>query len=146
MNMHRIVSAGVLAACLVGAPLMASANTELPDATIEFSGGSVAAGIGYSWGTAVLTYEGRSYPVKVRGLSVNSYGVESIRASGDVYHLSNLAAFNGNYTAASAGVTVGGGAAGSALENQNGVVIMMRAHTLGLELNFSIDGVAMNMK
>jgi len=144
MNMHRIVSAGILAACLAAAPLMASAKTEFPDATIEFSGGSVAAGIGYSWGTAILTYEGKSYPVKVRGLSVNSFGAESIRASGDVYHLNKLADFDGNYTAASAGITIGGGASGSALKNQNGVVIMMHAHTLGLDFNVSLDGIAMN--
>ena len=35
-----------------------AASQDVPDATIEFSGGSVAAGIGYTWGKGILTYEG----------------------------------------------------------------------------------------
>jgi hypothetical protein len=31
-----------------------------PDATLTFSGGSVAVGIGYSWGSGTLTYKARS--------------------------------------------------------------------------------------
>ena len=97
--------AGALAFCV----LSAQAQEEMPDATVEFSGGSVAAGIGYSWGSGTLTYKGVKYPITVEGLSAGSVGVTDVTASGKVYHLAKLADFEGNYTSGSAGATVGGG-------------------------------------
>src|SRR5262249_43097463 len=119
---------------------------EEPDATIDFSGGTVAAGIGYSWGKGVLHYQGKSIPVTLKGLSVATVGVGSVKASGDVYHLANIADFEGNYTAASAGVALAGGGSVSAMENQNGVVIKMRSTTQGVEFKLSVDGVAIKLK
>ena len=145
MNTSRRISASLLAACIFAAPIMAVAAPEFPDASVELSGGAVAAGVGYTWGKGTLQFQGKSYPVKVKGLSMNSFGAESIRASGDVYHLKKVSDFSGNFTAASAGITFGGGVAGAALRNQNGVVIMLHGHTLGLEFNVSVDGVAMDL-
>jgi hypothetical protein len=53
----------------------AATHQSKPDATLRFSGGSFAAGIGFSWGSGTLTYRGKSYPVKVKGLSVGKVGV-----------------------------------------------------------------------
>src|SRR6266403_5472658 len=41
-----------------------------PDATLRLKGGSFAAGIGFSWGSGTLTYQGKDYPVSVNGLSL----------------------------------------------------------------------------
>jgi len=143
--MNRMISAAIAAACIFTAPAMACAADE-PDATIEFSGGSVAAGIGYTWGKGTLHYQGRSIPVTMKGLSVASVGADSIRASGDVYHLKKLADLDGNYTAASAGATLAGGGGVAAMENQNGVVIKLRSTTQGLEFNLAVEGVAIKLK
>lgn len=35
---------------------------EKPVGTINFSGGSVSVGVGYTWGSGVLTYKGKDYP------------------------------------------------------------------------------------
>ena len=51
-----------------------------PDATLRLSGGSFAAGIGFSWGSGTLTYKGKDYPVKVKGLSVGKVGITSSSA------------------------------------------------------------------
>jgi len=48
-----------------------------PEGDVE---GSVAAGIGFSWGKGMLSYEGKMYPVRVQGLSVGELGVT--RATG----------------------------------------------------------------
>ena len=142
--MFRSTFAAVAAACVLAMPVAASAH-ESPDGTIELSGGSVAAGVGYTWGKGTLRYEGRSIPVTFKGLSVAALGGESIRASGDVYHLTKLEDFAGNYTAASAGATVAGGGSVAAMENQNGVVIKLRSANRGLELNLSVEGVAFSI-
>jgi hypothetical protein len=109
---------------------------EAPDGTIELSGASVAVGIGYTWGKGTLRYAGRSIPVTFKGLSLAAVGGESIRASGDVYHLTKLENFEGNYTPASAGATVAGGGSVAAMENQNGVVIKLRSANQGWSSTF----------
>jgi hypothetical protein len=61
-----------------------------PDATIRLSSGSVAAGIGFSWGKGTLTYKGKDYPISVKGLSIGKVGITKATASGEVYHLKTL--------------------------------------------------------
>jgi hypothetical protein len=118
-----------------------------PDATLVLSGGSVAAGIGWSWGSGTLTYQGKQYPISVEGLSVGAtVGGASYTASGDVYGLKSLDDFNGNYTAAAAGITVGGGAEGTKMQNQKGVTIKVLSTTTGLTFNLATAGVKLALK
>src|SRR6202022_184770 len=95
----------------------------VPTGTIELSGGSVAVGIGYTWGKGILIFEGKRYPIKVDGLSIVQVGVSSYTASGTFYYLTKLSDVNGIYTAASAGVAIAGGASATAMKNDKGVLI-----------------------
>ena len=38
-------------------------------------GGNIAVAVGYSWVQGTLTYRGKTFPVKVKGLSVREVGV-----------------------------------------------------------------------
>jgi hypothetical protein len=38
-------------------------SAQVPDGVIELSGGSVAAGIGFSWGSGTLIFQGQRYPL-----------------------------------------------------------------------------------
>ena len=141
---RKIVSPIVVAAlCL--AYVFAFAE-EKPDATIKLTAGSVAAGIGFSWGDGVLTYQGQEYPISVSGLSVGKVGITNATASGDVFHLTKLEDFNGNYTSAGAGVTIAGGASAVAMKNQNGVVINLVSTTKGVDFSFGAAGVTLQLK
>jgi hypothetical protein len=145
MRMRRISVLATVAA--LGFLLTAArAQEEKPDATLKLSAGSVAAGIGYSWGGGTLTYKGKDYPVEVSGLSVGDVGVTKAEASGSVYNLKKLDDFNGNYTAAGAGATVAGGASASTMKNQNGVTINLVSTTQGLKFTFAAGGVSMKVK
>ena len=53
-----------------------------PDATVRMTGKSSAAGVGFSWGSGVLTYEGKEYPFSVTGLSAGDIGITSVEVSG----------------------------------------------------------------
>jgi len=125
---------------------IARAQEDKPDGTVKISSGSVAAGIGFSWGGGVLTYQGKDYPFDVSGLSVADVGISKAEASGTVSHLKNLADFNGNYTGVSAGATVAGGGGGMALKNQNGVVLNLVGTTQGLKFKLGVDGVKITLK
>jgi hypothetical protein len=124
------------------APSASTTSTaEQPNATIDLTGGTVAAGIGYVWGHGHLIYKGATHAFKLNGVSIVDVGASHISASGVVYHLKDLRDFNGNYTTVSAGITVAGGGSVVVLRNQNGVVIKLLSTAEGLRFNLSADGV-----
>lgn len=131
--------AGVLATSARVAGAAEEAKT--PDGTIEFSGGSVAAGIGFSWGSGTLTYKGKTYPLSVEGLSVGSVGANTVSASGKVYHLKKIEDFDGNYAAVGTGAVVGGGGGVASMRNQNGVVIDVLSTSEGVKFTLGTAGV-----
>lgn len=117
-----------------------------PDATIRISTGSVAAGIGWSWGKGTLTYKGKDYPLAVKGLSIGKVGITKATASGEVYHLKSLKNFDGNYTAAGAGITLAGGRSAVDMTNQNGVRVRVISTNRGVDLTLGGGGVEMKIK
>jgi len=139
---HRAALSLVVAASLCLPVWAATAGAaEKADATLEFNGGSAAAGIGVSWGAGVLKFKGRSYAFKVTGLSIGDVGVSKASASGEVFDLKKLEDFNGNFTAVGTGLTVAGGGAVAAMKNQNGVVIHVKSTTRGAKVTIGGGGV-----
>src|SRR5262245_5693175 len=118
----RQLAVGLVVAATLSLPFStALAKAKGPDATLQLSSGSVAAGIGFSWGGGTLTYRGKRYPVSVDGLSVGSVGISRATASGSVTNLKRLEDFNGTYTAVGAGAAVGGGASIAQRQNRKRV-------------------------
>jgi hypothetical protein len=123
-----------------------AAKAEAPDATITFKGGNVAFIAGVSWGGGTLHYKGKNIPIKVGGLSVGAIGAKQFHATGNVYHLKKVADIEGTYAAIGAGITVGGGAGGMAMQNGNGVVIQTSGTSLGADLKIGPSGVNIKLK
>ena len=120
-----------------------------PDATLRLSGGSFAAGIGFSWGSGTLTYKGKDYPVKVKGLSVGKVGITSSSAYGEIFNLKHLQDFNGHYNVGAAGtrgVTLGGGKSGTLMTNQAGVIVRISSTQKGVNVNATGSGVDMQIQ
>ena len=142
--MHKIVAAlGLSLGLLLGQTACSSAET--PDAVIELSGGSVAAGVGFSWGSGTLIYQGKRYPLKINGFSLASVGVTEYAAAGTVSGLKTPRDINGVYAAAAAGGTLGGGGGASAMTNQSGVTIQMTSTSEGLNLTLAAEGVKIRL-
>ena len=144
--MRRMIGIATIAALGFCLTVAHAAEEKTPDATIKLSGGSVAAGIGISWGGGTLTYKGKDYPIDVKGLSVGDVGITKLEASGSVYNLKSLDDFNGNYTAAGAGLTAAGGAGVATMKNQNGVTVNLVATTQGVKFALGAGGVDMKIK
>jgi len=143
--MRRIIGVAAIVAlglCATGA----WADDRTPDGKITLNAGSVAAGVGVNWGGGTLTYKGKEYPVEVKGLSIGDVGATKISASGDVYNLHSIDDFNGNYTAAGAGLTVAGGASAAVMKNQNGVTVELVSTTKGAKVTAGAGGVEMRIK
>jgi len=137
-----LVAAGSLVMLLTGLALAQAKSTE---ATLTLSEGSVAVGIGFSWGKGTLTYQGKTYPVKVEGLTVGEVGINRATATGKVTNLQKVADFSGTFTAASAGATVGGGAGATIMKNQNGVVVELTSTTQGASLKLGAQGIKLTL-
>jgi hypothetical protein len=116
-----------------------------PNGTVELTGGSIAAGIGFSWGHGQLNYGGESHAFKISGVSIVDVGAANISATGQVYNLKDLADFSGNYVAMAVGMTVAGGGSATYLKNEHGVVIKLHSTDVGLKFNLSADGVKVTL-
>ena len=144
--MKRSTGLMTVAALALALTAVQAKQHKTPDATIALHGGSIAAGIGISWGSGTLTYKGKDYPIDVKGLSIGDVGATSIEASGKVYGLKKLEDFNGNYTAVGAGLTAAGGGSVAAMRNQNGVRVDMVSTTQGVKFALGGGGVDMKIK
>ncbi len=113
--------------------------------TVEFTGGSVAAGVGYSWGSGTLTYNGQVHHFKISGLSAVGVGVASVSATGEVSGLTNLADFNGTYTAGGAGGAVAIGGSVTGLKNDRGVAMTVRSTQVGLQFQIAVGGLTVTL-
>ena len=123
-----------------------SVVSSAPVATVQLEGGAVAAGIGFVWGHGTIKYQDTERTFKVSGLSIVDVGAASLTATGDVYHLSKLSDFDGNYVAWSAGLAVGGGGSATYLKNEHGVVLKLVSTQSGIRFNLSSNGVRITLK
>jgi hypothetical protein len=120
-----------------------------PNATLRLSTGGFALGIGVSWGSGTLTYRGKDYPVKVKGLSIGRVGATSSSAYGEVFNLKHLQDFNGHYDVGGAGtrgVTLGAGKSGAIMSNQAGVIVRVSSTQQGVAVNATGGGVDLQLK
>ena len=149
MRIMKQIGVLLFVLCLMAGFARAAAKEQKeqkPDATLQLKGGSFAAGVGFSWGGGTLTYKGKEYPISVSGLSLGKVGMTEVTASGEVYNLKKLADFDGNYTAAGAGMTLAGGRSAIAMKNQNGVRVGLAATSKGVDLTIGGAGVDMKIK
>ena len=145
--MLRRNALGLLAAAALA---MTSAGPSVADdvlsGTVRIESTSIALGIGVTWGDGILTYEGKEYHFSVSGLSVVDLGVASVTATGEVYNLTNLEDFEGNYAAGEAGAVVGGGASIAEMRNQSGVKIKLDSTQSGAKLTLAAEGIDIDLK
>jgi hypothetical protein len=143
----RIIRSLAVGCGLILATMAAQAeDSGKPVGVIHLSEASVAVGIGYTWGDGVLEYKGKRYPFKLTGLTAGELGGTKVTARGDVYHLSSLEDFNGNYTSVGAGATAAGGFDVEAMRNGKGVEIKLVSTTQGADLKAAIEGLKITLK
>ena len=148
-NVKKIAVLVLVIAAVPGFSQAAKHHSGGPDATLRLSTGGFALGIGVNWGSGTLTYKGKNYPVKVKGLSVGRVGATSTSAYGEVFNLKHLQDFNGHYNVGGAGtrgVTLGAGKTGTIMSNQAGVIVRVSSTQSGIAVNATGGGVDMQLK
>ena len=135
-----VVIAGLLATTAF------AAEGRKADGTVTLSEGSVAAGIGWSWGRGTLHYQGKDYKFKVEGLTVGEVGMTKAEATGNVYDLKSLDDFNGVYGAAGAGIAVQEGKGATALINTKKVQLVLTSKTKGATIKIAAEGLKVTLE
>ena len=138
------MAVGAVLLLLAGSTL--AAESKKPDGTVKLSEGSMALGIGWSWGHGTLTYQGKTHKFKVDGLSVGEVGVTKAQATGKVYNLKNLADFDGVYAAGAAEATAGKGAGATVVINDKGVRLSLSSSTTGANLKLAAEGIKLKLE
>jgi hypothetical protein len=141
-NLKVAAAMAVLLSCVNLAP----AADKIPDATLDLTGGTVAAGVGYTWGRGTLHYKGRDYPFSVNGLTLINVGAEKVQARAEVYNLAKLEDFAGSYSGVAAGAAMIYGASTGVMENSNGVVIRVRAESTGADVQLAGNTVEVKLR
>jgi hypothetical protein len=155
--MHKLIL-GLIATVFVSSAAVAAGDSAsaappvaegaIPTGYVWFSGGSLAVGIGYTWGHGTLYYskDQQQYKFKLSGVSVADVGGAGITAEGEVYNLGNPADLAGSYSAVTAGLTVIAGGSVAYLKNDKGVVIKLHSQTGGLRFNLSANDVRITLQ
>jgi hypothetical protein len=123
----------------------APVSAAVPDGTIELSGGRVAAGLGYSWGSGTLIFKGKRYPLSVTGIGLGSVGVHEYTGAGTVTGLKRAQDINGIFARVGTGLTLGGGASIAEMRNDHGVTIQLDSTTEGLSVSLGATGMKVSI-
>lgn len=127
------------------APTAAAAQSDAPSGKVSIETTSIAAGIGLSWGNGKLNFNGKEYRFSIDGVTLIDFGISKASAAGEVYNLTDLANFEGNYVAAEASFALGGGMGGVSLRNPNGVVMHLNSVSQGARLQLGSSGMSIKL-
>jgi hypothetical protein len=96
-----------------------------------------------------LTYQGKSYPVSISGVSLMDVGISSFTGAGKVYDLNSPRNIAGTYAAGQATFAIAGGASAMSMRNENGVTIVIlknEGQESGTQLSIGPAGMRIMMK
>ena len=102
--------------------------------------------MGISWGDGHLKFKGKEYHFSMSGFSLLDFGLTKVSAKGEVYDLNNVSDLSGNYVGVKVSLSLGGGAGGVRMQNQNGVILRLDFTQKGIKLALGPKGVTLKLK
>ncbi len=142
--MPKRFARAIILVCLA---LLLAASVPAQDKPLPLSGylnfkvTSVGLGVGATWGSGSLSFQGKQYPVRVEGIDLAKVGVAELEAVGRVYNLKKPDDIFGTYNQVGAGLAVVGGIKGMALRNAKGVIIDLTAIQRGIAASLGIGSL-----
>lgn len=131
---------------LLGQTVLAA--DKAPSGTVEIDEVQVAFLVSGNLGGGTLHFKGKSYRFQIGGLGVGGIGASSIKATGKVYDLNDVADFAGAYGQARTGAVVGDMGTGGQLwlQNPDGVVMSLTSKREGAMLSLGADAIVVKME
>lgn len=137
-----------VAACSIGGVKLGPKSVEgqSPSAFIEMhevQAAYIGSGTG---GGGTLFFDGREYNFGLAGAGIGGIGLSTVEATGDVYNLTSVSQFPGTYGQARYGFAIGTESGGDLwLQNEQGVILHLKAKRTGLMLTLGGDAVVISM-
>ncbi len=144
----KVMGSALLATSLLVGGVALTAEVKQPVGKVSIQETQFGLVLGGSTGSGMLTFHGKKYPFKLKGLSAGAnVGISKMSAVGAVYDLKQVADFPGTYTKLESSVALGGGVGGLHLKNEHGVIMELHSRTKGLDINIaSMSGITITMK
>jgi hypothetical protein len=147
------MSSGIRAAligltALAGLGVASTAPALADSGTIRFNVVKAGFILGGSGGSGTLTFQGRSYPISIGGISYGfTFGASDTEFRGTVRNIRRPSDVAGVYGAAAAGAALGAaGAQAIVLTNQNGAVLALSGRQVGAIVSADLNGLALSMR
>jgi hypothetical protein len=102
--------------------------------------------VGVGGGSGTLNFQGKSYRLRIGGVSAGTIGVAGVDLVGTASNLRTPADIAGTYSAVSAGIAVAGGGKVATLQNSNGVVLQLQGKQVGFEASLSLGGMTVSLQ
>jgi hypothetical protein len=103
--------------------------------------------VGVSGGSGQLDFNGRAYPLRVRGASVGlTIGVAAQRLSGTAENINRPADIEGRYSQVSASAAFGPGGRVIQMKNARGVVLRLQGVQAGFEASLAVGGLRLSLR
>jgi hypothetical protein len=140
-----VIAAAVALPALAQAPAPKQVTAEelkkaKPTASVEIDQKEFSLIIGGTQGKGVLTFQGKTYPFTLKGLSAGaSVGMTKVHASGHVYFLNKVEDFAGRFSAVGASAAAVKGAGVASYQNNKGVYLRLVEKSTGAELALGVS-------
>ena len=147
-NYRKMAGPVLLATTLLVGGLALAADVKQPVGKVSIEEKQFGLLLGGSAGSGTLTFQGKKYPFKLKGLSAGlNVGISKMSAVGEVYDMKEVSQFPGTFTKLEASIALGGGVGGQRLKNENGVIMNLHSRTKGLDLNLgNMSGITVTME
>jgi hypothetical protein len=142
----RAIKSGLIAWAVVVLLAGSSAPADAGTGTLRISFAKAGLFVGAGTARGTLHFQGRTYPLSIKGVSVGTVGVALTRLTGHAYNLRHAADIVGSYSAVSAGIAVAAGAKVARLRHSNGVVyLQLEGPQAGLEFSTAAAGMTISL-
>lgn len=138
-----ISSAMVVLASLVLAPAAAFAG----EGKISMELLKAAFVVGGTGGKGTLTFDGKTYPLRIGGLSAGwQISLSKVNLQGNVKNINQPADIVGIFSAAGAGLAIAAGAKTAVMINDKGVTLELIGTQMGVDASLNLEGLSIKMK
>ena len=144
ISMIRLAVAALIALGVAAMPQASQAAT----GSVQLKIVKASFVVGVSGGEGALRFGGRTYPLRVAGVSIGfSAGASEARLVGTVSNIRRASDIAGTYSATTAGgAVITGSKQILTLTNEKGAVLQVRGAQVGLEINLDLSGMAISLR
>jgi hypothetical protein len=146
--MNRTLRSALLTASLALAGVaMTSAAAFADTARVNLTIYKAGFIVGASGGRGTVTFHGRTFPVRIGGVSLGAtIGASKAQLVGTAHNIHTIRDIAGIYSAAGAGLAVAGGGRVAQLQNSNGVTLHLQGRQVGFIFSIDLSGLELSLR